>query len=221
MSKIEVERAIQAVHNRTKNPCFIQIGGFDGKKFDPIYAIMKELRWPGIICEPIPYSFQQLQETYRERPEVQLAEIAICSAGVSGKVGMKTVSEEGRKVLPHWMAGSSSMTDRNLMGGNRCTSSSYAKMLKYQEVVRVSALSWNDFRSRYCISSLPLLQVDAEGYDYEILKQVDFDALNVQIVHYEHYFLAPWEQVELLYIFGILGFVCEQIGMNTLATRRT
>ena len=41
--------------------------------------------------------------------------------------------------------------------------------------------------------TLDLLQIDAEGYDYEILKTIDFDRIRPRFVNYERVLLLDEE----------------------------
>ena len=43
--------------------------------------------------------------------------------------------------------------------------------------------------------TIDLLQIDVEGYDYEIIKMIDFERVKPLIIHFEHGHL-PIEQFE-------------------------
>lgn len=214
-SRATMEEAIASIE--PTNPSFVQVGAHDGKKWDPIYRSMKNLRWPGIVIEPVLFSFMELCETYRGRDEVIPVQAAITAK--DGPIKIKTVTPEGRLVLPDWMHGSSSLTDRNVMGGNKCTVDSYNRVKRYQIELTVNGITWDTFCKMYNVERCTLLQIDAEGYDYEILRQVDLDALGILIVRWEHHFLTGEEQEFLVDKVRSCGFGMVQTSMDTTAIR--
>jgi hypothetical protein len=44
---------------------------------------------------------------------------------------------------------------------------------------------------RYHVAKLDLLHIDAEGYDDEIIKMIDFKRIQPGIIQYEHMHLSP------------------------------
>ena len=47
----------------------------------------------------------------------------------------------------------------------------------------------------YNIKHLDLLQIDTEGYDYEILKMLDFNRLKPTVINYENEHLSKQDRV--------------------------
>ena len=182
-------------HGRCPN-YFVQIGGHDGRAFDPLYEMMKTACWPGCIVEPIPYSFDALTKLYRGRPNITLVQAAITT--FCGTTKMKTINAEGRKVLPSWMAGSSCLSSegRNLMGGRRCTQQSLDKMAPYVEELDVPCITWETLCEQLALVKCDLIQIDAEGHDVTILKDIfpTLDHLGVRAVGFETNFCTPEEE---------------------------
>ena len=54
------------------------------------------------------------------------------------------------------------------------------------------------FAVKYGVHSLGLLQIDAEGYDYQKLKMVDFRKIKPQIICFEHMHLSAIEKGECI-----------------------
>ena len=44
-------------------------------------------------------------------------------------------------------------------------------------------------------NSIDLLQIDTEGFDYEVLKMFDFNTYRPVIIQYEHFHLSMEEQI--------------------------
>ncbi len=54
----------------------------------------------------------------------------------------------------------------------------------------------NNLVSKHKLPRIDLLQIDTEGFDYEVLKQIDFEDMAPQIIHYEHKHLSPEDRGE-------------------------
>ncbi len=48
------------------------------------------------------------------------------------------------------------------------------------------ALSVSSLLSKHAVSKIDLLQIDAEGFDYEIIKMFDSSAVKPLIINFEH-----------------------------------
>jgi FkbM family methyltransferase len=51
----------------------------------------------------------------------------------------------------------------------------------------VSSLSFMDLCKKYSLTDIHFLQIDAEGYDCEIIKSIDFHKVNIDIIKYENW----------------------------------
>jgi hypothetical protein len=52
--------------------------------------------------------------------------------------------------------------------------------------------------AKHAVQTVDLLQIDAEGYDYEILKTIDFREIKPKIIRFEHAHLGPAEKGECI-----------------------
>jgi hypothetical protein len=60
--------------------------------------------------------------------------------------------------------------------------------------MEVPTLTIDSLCARHGIEAFDLVQIDTEGYDHEVVKQIDFDRYRPAIVLYEHYHLQPAER---------------------------
>jgi hypothetical protein len=73
---------------------------------------------------------------------------------------------------------------------------------------------------RHRISEIDLLQIDAEGYDYEILKSIDFSTWSgPRLINYERVLLLDQED-ECRAMLKAAGYKLALRGQDTLATLR-
>jgi len=173
----EFERALAELSERTEHFFVIQIGACDGLMADPIHAWIMKPNWHGILVEPQKVEFDRLNATYREqRHRLILENVAI--AGHDGTCQLYRVRDEARTA--DWERG-------------------LASLLPQPDTARFSAetvpcISFDTLLDRHGVSRLDLLQIDVEGYDFEILKLLDFRRLRPALIRYEHRHLKPREK---------------------------
>ncbi len=73
---------------------------------------------------------------------------------------------------------------------------------------------------KHQIGEISLLQIDTEGFDYEIIKMAFAASCFPRIIHYEHIHLSPTDRSECLEIIIDNGYSFAEIGCNTLAIRQ-
>ena len=73
---------------------------------------------------------------------------------------------------------------------------------------------------KHRIERVDLLQIDTEGYDFEILKSVDFSMIQPSIIHFENNFLHSRQRDECARLLGAHGYALLDLGIDTLAYRQ-
>ena len=75
----------------------------------------------------------------------------------------------------------------------RCTSLVPAKHKQLSQlplsklsIEKVKGISWDMLLKKYKIQNINLLVIDTEGYDFEILKQINFKTVLPDFIFYEH-----------------------------------
>jgi FkbM family methyltransferase len=51
--------------------------------------------------------------------------------------------------------------------------------------IESDSMTFNDLCDKYSITDIHYLQIDTEGYDTEIIKSIDFNRINIDIIKYE------------------------------------
>ena len=67
----------------------------------------------------------------------------------------------------------------------------------YVEYQKVFCITFETAIKLFTIKKIDFLQIDAEGYDYTLIKLYDFANYRPQILRYENYHLSNNEKVEL------------------------
>ncbi|MCH9697571.1 MAG: FkbM family methyltransferase [Gammaproteobacteria bacterium] len=189
---------------------FVEIGSNDGKMFDPVYDFVKSGSWSGVMVEPIECYFKQLRENYKNSPNLILENVAISS---KQEIREFYRIEDGHDFLPRWTHGLGSFYKDVLLSHERVIPG----LRKYIVTQQVECISFDDLLSRHSINHLDVLVVDTEGYDYQIIRQVDFETYQPAIVVYEHKHLDHSDQMASRELLASQGYTLEKHLGNTLA----
>lgn len=216
------ELAFDAI-GRSTPARFVQIGAMDGVSFDPIHDHVRRHGWRGLLVEPLPDLMDRLQSNYAGVPGLSFAQVAI--AEQTGRQPMQRVRAEAvaNRVLPAWAAGISSLVpERNVLGGKTLTPEQGAAVKREVETVEVDCLSFADLEARHGVAGMDMLQIDAEGYDWRILRQVDLQRHAPACIHAEIVCLPPDEIDAMTVHLHKADYVCYVMadGENLLAVRR-
>jgi FkbM family methyltransferase len=153
---------------------FVQVGANDGKRFDPINHYVAEFQWRGLLVEPIREYFEELQRTYAGVPHVTCCNYAIYEE----EKPVTLYRADPNANLPDWTKGIASLDERHHA---RSKTPSESMIAEVAQGIPLSTLL-----ARHGIDKLDLLVVDTEGYDYHIVKMIDFANMPPQILRFEH-----------------------------------
>lgn len=176
----------EELQKRQSDIFFIQIGAMDGKTHDPIFNLVQSFCWRGILVEPMKDHFEKLKENYAGCEGLIFENAAISESSGTGtmyRIPTQTVHD---KKLPQWgLQASSFFSDRNALAFDDI------KPHVIQETV--TCLSLHDLLVKHDVKDIHVLQVDAEGYDYHILRQLDFKKFRPAIINLEIVNMTPSE----------------------------
>ena len=169
----------------------VAIGAMDGRRFDELWNFIRAREWRAVLVEPSSAMFQQLSANYAGCPFVHCVRLAITEQ--NGPVTLHRVRpdiiESGQ--VGDWALGLSSL--------------SLASTLKFYqdqlETETVPGSTFADFAAGAGIDRIDVLQIDTEGHDYAILKQVPLRRLGIRLLQVE---LVNVDPVERLAVFDML-----------------
>lgn len=163
-------------HGRSAS--FVQVGANDGIRFDPLNEFIRSTYFDlsGLVVEPVPRYFRSLQETYSASPKIVPVNVAIHNT--VRQTSLFVVDERSESQLPEWALGIASFSRSHLVRPELPEDC-------IQEIT-VQCMSITELCRRYELTKLDLLQIDAEGYDSEIIRSIDFSKLRPNLIHFEH-----------------------------------
>ena len=195
------------------NVTFVQVGCHDGHD-DPVRQLaMERTGWRGVLVEAVPYIFERLSQNYSD-PRFTLVNMAVASQ--SGSVPFYHVAEEaGKKLrLPGWFDQIGSLDRAHIVKHLGPSIEPYIRALMVPSDTLTRILEMHGiFRVDY-------LQIDTEGYDFEILKQIDFERFLPRMILYEHRNLSEQDRRAACDLLSSKGYQTTVDGYDTLASRR-
>ena len=156
-------------HLRTRPDfAFLQVGAFDGMSNDPIHPLVQAFGLRGIIVEPQVPAFEALQKRYADHPQVIFVNAAVADANGS---------------RDFYTADSGSIQQASFDRAHLLKHRIPAERIVCQHVRCVTITS---LLEEHGIDRLDMVQVDAEGYDAEIVRTIDFERVTPRIILFEH-----------------------------------
>lgn len=211
MPHFNLRHFMQTLYTQRGEDVFVlQIGAMDGITSDPVYEYIHRFQWAALLVEPIKEHFATLQENYKGLSRVHFENAAIGEA--NGIVTMHRIPTHRvhNRDVPRWGLGVASLySDRNALAFNEVRS------FVIQEPVACTTLP--ALLAQHDVTRIDVLQIDAEGHDHHILKQLDFDRYHPLIIHLEIVNLPKAEQTACKALLDTHGYLHVKAGYNLLA----
>jgi FkbM family methyltransferase len=189
---------------------FVQIGAHDGLHYDPIRPFVKKYHWGGLLVEPQPEMFDRLIVNYADEPQLVFENAAIAHQnGVATLYTFKKTSE-----LPDHVTMLASFYKNALVHNGH----NYKGEI---EELRVPALTLKTLLLKHKVNKIDLLQIDTEGYDFEIIKLLEDCPIKPELIHFESAFLDAPRKHECGELLHRLGYRALTIGIDTIAYRQS
>jgi FkbM family methyltransferase len=168
---------------------FIQVGANDGKSGDPIHPHVVSRRLRGILLEPQPDVFELLKKHYEGCDRVILVNAALSHE--TGTATLYTVRESFKNQDNFFpVTGIASFNREVFLKTLRGKLPRGANPADYLQKTEVECTDFPSLFAKHGVNRVDLLQIDCEGYDFEILKMFDFERFQPSIVNYESVHLS-------------------------------
>jgi FkbM family methyltransferase len=191
---------------------FVEIGANDGEQHDHLRPMILEHNWRGVMVEPVPYVFERLQRNYAGIERVALENAAIAERdGCLPFYHLARVPDYESAGLPQWYDGIGSFSRDAVLDHVRLIPDIEHRLVETE----VSCLTFESLCAKHGLSEIDLLLIDTEGYDYEILRHIDFSSYRPALAIYEHYHLDATERSASRAIMQAAGYETMQEGFDT------
>jgi FkbM family methyltransferase len=192
---------------------FIQVGANDGRRFDPIHEYVERYRWHGVLVEPVPFIFSQLQATYSANSRLQLVRAALDIH--AGERVMYSFSKDSLARLPEWVWGMATFNRGQLLE----TAHALGLNETHLETHTVPTMTWSDLWGRTSGDRCDVLILDTEGYDITLLRAADLRAHLPTLIHFEHMHIPAEERLAFYGELLELGYQIATDEIDTTAWR--
>jgi FkbM family methyltransferase len=192
---------------------FVQIGSNDGIKLDPLRAHILARRWRGVLVEPIPYLYAQLKANYAAcAGRLVFENVAIATTeGTLPFYHLARVADAKAAGLPNWYDALGSFR-RDVIAAHVSVIPDIERRIVE---VAVPAITFDTLCRRNGLARIDLLHMDTEGYDFELLKSIDFTRHRPVLVIYEHTHLSRADQAAARAYLEGHGYEGSPDGMDT------
>jgi FkbM family methyltransferase len=197
-----LDLALKYVASVTPDFFFVQVGANDGVTFDPIRKYILHYHWRGILIEPQPGIFRELTANYDGEPQLAFENAAIATE--DGSLTLYTVDDPRWHVLASF--------DKGQVAGSKFL----PEGARIKELT-VPALSVATLIARHAISRIDLLQVDVEGFDYDIIQMFLSANLKPIIINFEYTHMNNSRRRECWKYLADRGYGLLNRGTDTLA----
>lgn len=224
-----VKLALQEVR-RAGSFCVVQVGAFTGDTdSDPIFEMLQgdfdgrglATRCKIVLIEPVREYFEKLRENYREVEGVSFENVAI--AEESGERDFYRLGVDPVECgYPAWLSQLGSLrADRMNELWRKYENDEKLRQfyLDNMTVEKVTCITFEELLQRHQIQELDLLQIDTEGYDYEILKTIDFGRVLPRYINYERVLLQE-DEPACRALVESAGYGLVDYGQDTFCVRK-
>ena len=176
----------------------VMIGANNGQTEDFLIKYLLKPNVKGLLVEPVSSYFNQLAEKFRANNRLHFVKCAVYHR-VCYRSFYRLADDE---TLPNWTRGLGSFYKRNVLyHENQVENISNLVLTEKVKCVPLSTLL-----RKYEISEIGILQIDVEGYDYEIIRNFDFSFIRPQIIIVEYLHLTTYQYYSIINILEESGY---------------
>lgn len=169
-------RMLERNFPKSTNFNFIQVGANDGVSFDFLYEIVVNRKSSGLVIEPIKEYFDVLVLNYIEFENIVKENKAVHPT--QKEFSIYKVKKEAYDKYPDWAKGIASFNPSHHEALNIKTSDICEVLVACDHLMNI--INKNDKNKE-----IDYFQVDTEGFDYEVIKMIDFKIIKPKILKFE------------------------------------
>jgi FkbM family methyltransferase len=203
----------------------VQIGANDGITHDPIHKFIKRDDWKGVLLEPQPDVFHEfLTKIYAKNKGIH----PLCAA-IGEKDGSQPIYKVGFSSM-RWATGLASFSKEKIeqafkdgIVASNCKRfgieipADQSQWISHEEVQVIAPAT---LIQTYGLDHIDLLQIDAEGYDLEVIRIFDIPTTRPQAIIFENVGLNAADYAACLQLLEEENYQLKKFGPNTLALQK-
>jgi FkbM family methyltransferase len=204
---------------------FLQVGANDGFFHDPLHKFIRIYNWKGVLLEPQPFVFEKyLKRLYKGTRDIQTVNAAMASD--DGFRNIYKISFSTSRWATGLASFNKSAIEKAIDSGHvgRCASRHGEKLPAHKKDFiaeeTINCISPETLIQKYGLHKIDWLQIDAEGYDFEIIKMMKIEKTTPRVIVYEHSHLSADDQATCIDHLTGNNYAVTGIKENTIAMRK-
>ncbi|MCB9828359.1 MAG: FkbM family methyltransferase [Planctomycetes bacterium] len=196
---LQLEDLLALQRARSVDFTALVVGAFDGDTNDPTAHFIQQHASRAVFVEPQPGPASLLRERISDP-----ARFSVVQAAVDRRVGTRTLYVVRQDVggLPAWTEQIASFDIEHL----RKHAVDVPRITDAIEAVPISTVTFESLLDDEAVQHLDLLQLDAEGFDAQLLAWFPWHRLRPGLVHYEVVHMASIDREQLGARFESMGY---------------
>lgn len=212
--------AFSSISKKMGDVFFLQIGAADGKKFDPIHPFIRRYGWKGVLVEPLKDVFNDLKKNYAGQEGLSYENVAITEENGSRAISRIPLSQIGKAGVPEWAYGASTLLpEKTRFSSENSPAALYKALTDAAVEEKVECMSLNTLLTKHNVERIDVLQIDTEGYDVKILRQLDFSVHKPTLINMEWQWLLAEERQEVVLLLRSNGYALYNCSPDLFAVK--
>lgn len=170
----------EEIFNNKKNGVFIDIGAHDGISYSNTYYFEKHLGWTGLCIEPYPERFEEL---CRNRKSLC---VQCCVSNYEGVAEFLKISGPGDLEM---LSGIYNAYDPRHVQRIQNTAAQLGNTTA--DLIKVPVVTLTTLLSQLNIQQIDFISIDTEGGELDILKSIDFNLFDIDVIVVENNYNTP------------------------------
>lgn len=204
-----LDLAVECVASACRDFYFVQIGANDGIRHDPLRPLVLRHRLAGLLVEPLPDIFEDLQRNYSGVPGLRFVNAAAGNA--SGNLRIARFRRDAPVHDDLHSIASADIARLRRFARRRGVE-------HFIEELDVPCLSIEELLESHDVKHVDLLQLDVEGHELELLRAVFLAGFAPTIVNMEHLHLGTEDRIQAQRLLVTHGYSYVYTGIDLIAT---
>lgn len=188
---------------------FVQVGANDGISFDFLFDFVSKRKSQGIVLEPIESYFNELKKNYTFNTNIIPVKSAIHPTLKA--VTIYKIDPNFQDQYPSWVKGIASLDPNHHKKTNIDSNHIIEEKVIADSLVNV--LKQNNYESK----NLDYFQIDTEGFDFEVIKMIDFQLIKPKIIKFESVNLSQEDKSDAFKLLKAQGYYVFDEGGDSIA----
>lgn len=200
----------------------IQIGANDGFNHDPLHKFIKRDNWDGVLLEPQQDVFTEyLEKLHRKSPGIHTI-----NAAIDKENGFKSIYKVSFS-NSRWATGLTTFSKETLekaVQTDNILKNAQKEGVKVPEKIEdrikeeaIKTMSPEAILENYDIHKIDWLQIDTEGFDFEVIKMFNIPLTKPKVIFFEQFHLSERDKSECYKLLNQNNYFIKEYGRDTLA----